>query len=81
MTNETSTQNSTPKKTSIIKKIFLVVGFILALLGVDYLTYNFAGIGAEVTLTDSTLVVTPSVDSIVASTPIVGDTTKADTTK
>ena len=71
------TNTETPKKkNSITKKIFVVVAIVLGLLGVDHLTYNFAGIGASVTLTDSTLVVAPIVDSIVAV-----DTTKADTAK
>ena len=73
MTNQTETPK---KKTSITKKIFIVIGFVLAILGIDHFTYNFAGIGASVTVTDSTLAVVPIVDSIVAV-----DTTKADTTK
>lgn len=72
MTNNTT---PTPKK-SIAKKVFAVVALVFVLLGIDHFTYNFAGIGASVTLTDSALVVAPIVDSIVAV-----DTTKADTMK
>lgn len=69
-------QTPKPKK-SITKKIFIVIAFILALFGIDHFTYNFAGIGAEVTVTDSTIVVSPAPDT----TAIVADTTKRDTTK
>lgn len=72
------TNTETPKKkTSITKKIFIVIGFALAIFSIDHFTYNFAGIGVAVTVTDSTIVVAPSLDTTVVRV----DTTKADTTK
>ena len=83
MTDTTSTQStpSTPKKS--FKKFFWIVAIILGLFGLDHYTYNFVGIGAEVTVTDSSIMVTPSVDTVVTVpvAPAVVDTTKADTTK
>ena len=64
-----------PKK-SITKKVFWIIAIVLGLFGIDHFTYNIAGIGASVTVTDSTIVVAPIIDSIVAV-----DKTKADTTK
>lgn len=76
MTTASTTPAPAPKQPmSPIKKFFWAVGIILALLGIDHYTYNFAGIGADVTVTDSTVVVAPAV------TPAPADTTKADTTK
>jgi formate/nitrite transporter FocA (FNT family) len=58
---------------SITKKIFIVVAFVFAILGIDHFTYNFAGIGASVTVTDSTIVVAPTPDT----TTIADTTTRA----
>ena len=75
MTNETETPK--PKK-SIAKKVFWIIAIVLGLFGIDHFTYNFAGIGASVTVTDSTVVVAPIVDT----TPVaVEDTTAKDTTR
>ena len=81
----TNTENITPtagkKKTSITKKIFVVIALVLGLLGIDHYTYNFAGIGASVTVTDSTLVVAPIVEADTAKNILPLDTAKKDTTK
>ena len=83
MTTEANqTTQPVKPKMSITKKIFIVIGFILAMFGVDHFTYNLAGIGADVTVTDSTIVVAPSPDTTVEVAPVVAiDTTKKDTAK
>lgn len=81
-TETTSTPNETPKKSN--KKFFWIISIILGLFGLDHYTYNFVGIGAEATVTDSTIVVAPIVDTIITTDAVVVakvDTTKADTAK
>ena len=65
----TNTETPKPKK-SIAKKIFVVVAIVFSLLGIDHYTYHWVSGGVDVTVTDSTLVVSP-----------IADTTAADTTK
>ena len=77
MTEQTSTP--TPEtKTSIAKKFFIVVAFILGALGIDHYTFHYVSGGAEVevTVTDSTIT-----SSVVVAEPVAVDTTKVDTTK
>ena len=76
------TTDSAPKK-SIAKKLFIVIGIVLAMLGVDHLTFNLVPWGGTVTLTDSTFVVTPDAEISPADTTeaILIDTTKTDSTK
>lgn len=71
--SEVTTTPEAPKS-SPAKKFFRFVAILLALLALDHYTYNFVGIGAEVTVTDSTIVIAPSVDTTVS-------TVEADTTK
>lgn len=73
MTEQTT---PTPKK-SIAKKVFAAIAIILGLLGIDHYTYNFAGIGTSLTVTDSTVVVAPIADTTLPVT----DTARIDTTK
>lgn len=75
--SESKTNEQSPKKSSMVKKIFWTIGLILGLLGVDYFTYNFTGIGGIITVSDSSIVITPVEDST-QSLPI-SDTIKLDT--
>lgn len=76
---DTTTQPVKPKM-SLTKKIFWAIGIVLSLFAVDHFTCNIVGIGAAVTVTDSTLVVSPiadtmNVDTAKAITPVI-DTAK-----
>lgn len=73
MTTTATTPN--PKKSK--KTLFFFVAFILALFGLDYYKTNFF-FGTNVTVTDSTIVITPVVDTLKKSSTEV---TVADTTK
>jgi len=78
------TQEATPKKKMpIITKAFIVIAAILALLGIDHITFNIAKIGASVTVTGSALVVTPIVDTTknIALDTAKKSVAKADTAK
>lgn len=85
---DTATKPAEPNKSSLMKKIFWVIGIILGLLGIDHYTTNVIS-GGTVTVTDSTIVVT-TVDTTTIKevspevvVPAI-DTTKkvtADTTK
>lgn len=56
-----------PKK-SIATKIFVVIAIVLGLLGIDHYTYHWVSGGVDVTVTDSTLVVAPSIDTTTVDT-------------
>lgn len=84
MTTETQSSPSTPKKSSILKKIFIVVAIGIIILAIEHLTFIFSGIGSEKTTTDSTNVVSTSIDttkSVSTSSVVVTDTIKKDTIK
>jgi hypothetical protein len=77
MTDTNTSTGSSPKKS--FSKVFWIIGIVLGIFGINHYTLKIGyGTGAEVTLTDSTIVVTPVVEPVVAP---VADTTKADTTK
>lgn len=78
--SETNTTPETPKP-SPLKKILYVVGLILATLGVNHLTFRVGYADAEVTLTDSSIVIAPITDTVKPVKPASVDTAKADTTK
>lgn len=82
---DTSTTTSTPStpKLSNGKKLFWAIVIILSLLAIDHYTFKIASGNCEATTNDSTVVVTPLVDSTVVVAPVVAvaDTTKVDTTK
>jgi hypothetical protein len=77
---DTQTTSAEPKKNPLMKKIFIGIGIIFGLLGIDHFSTKWVSGGATITVTDSTIVVSPIVDTIVA-TPLVVDTAKKDTTK
>jgi len=65
---------ATPKKSIFtLKKLFILISFILGVLGIDHYTVNLVS-GGSITVNDSTIVV--------AATPTVSvDTVKVDTLK
>lgn len=71
--------NTTPAPQKKSGKLFAVIALILSLAGLDYWRFNFI-LGTEVTVTDSTIVVQPAVDTL-GPRPNPFDSIKADTTK
>lgn len=81
MTEQTTEQK--PKK-KIGKKIFIVIAFVLALLGIDHYTFSWVSGGVDVTVTDSALAAspTPEVSPADTSKPVMPpDTAKTDSVK
>jgi hypothetical protein len=72
--------SSTPSPKKSYSKILWIIGIVLALFGIDHYKLHYIS-GEEVEVKDSTIVVTPAVDT----TNVKADTTKkvvvADTTK
>ena len=62
------------------KKLFILIGLVLALLGLDRYTFNWVSGGTTITVTDSSIIAAPIVDSVASASdsfPIAGsDTTK-----
>ena len=81
MTDTTSTTANTPTPKSNFKKFFWIVALILGSLGIDHYTFHWVSGGADVTVTDSTIVITPIVDTPQVVAPFAVDTVKSDTTK
>lgn len=52
----------TQKPKSKKATIFVVIGIILALLGLDYYKFHFI-LGTDVTVTDTSIVITPAIDT------------------
>ena len=72
----TDTVASTPAPKKSKKNLFILIAFILTILGIDnYHTHFF--FGTDITVTDSTIVVTPTIDSVSNAV----DTTKKDAVK
>lgn len=46
-------------KNKIIKKVFIAIAIILGFLGLDHFTYNWVSGGGAITVTDSSIVITP----------------------
>ena len=80
MTDNT-TQPTTPKKS--YKKFFVLIALILGLLGIDHYTYHFVSGGVDVTVTDSTIVVTAPIDTTItiAKVDTAINIVKVDTSK
>lgn len=86
MTTDNATQPETKKSSK--KTIWTVIVIIFAAIGINHFTFQIGYSGAEVVITDSTISVTPVVDtvravSVSAPTTTVSaiDATKKDTTK
>jgi len=59
-----STTTTTPPKRNYTKMVFMAIGFVLALLGTDHYTTQWISGGAEITVTDKNIVISP-IDTII----------------
>lgn len=72
-----STATPAPKKSN--KTFFVIIALILGLLGVDHYKFHILS-GVDATVTDSTIVVAPAVDTAKAVPSASIDTIKRDST-
>lgn len=69
------TTKPAPKKSKKLT-IFVIIALILSALGYDHYNWHYVSGGVDVTVTDSSIVVTPIVDTTTVAPAAVVDTTK-----